>query len=86
MASAARSAADRLNVQENAGPRTPRSSAAMRRSPLRHPLAELGSTAPNRLGGDPASIAILEIKADLSNEINELDGAGKPILGWREPI
>jgi hypothetical protein len=59
MASAARSAADRLNVQENAGPRTPRSSAAMRRSLLRHPLAELGSIAPNRLGGDPARNVIL---------------------------
>jgi hypothetical protein len=51
MGSAAQSAADRSNVQENAGPRTPRSSAAMRRSPLRDPLAELGSTPPNRLGG-----------------------------------
>jgi hypothetical protein len=51
MASAAQSAVDRLNVQENAGPRTPRGNAAMQRSPLRHPLAELGSTAPNRLGG-----------------------------------
>jgi hypothetical protein len=51
MASAAQIPSDRLNVQENAGPRTPRSRAAMRRSPLRHPLAELGSTAANRLGG-----------------------------------
>ena len=58
MGSAAQIAADRLNAQENAGPRTPRGSAAMRRSPLRHPLAELGSTAPNRLGGDPARIAM----------------------------
>ena len=51
MASAAQIAADRSNVRENAGRRTPRGKAAMRRSPLRHPLAELGSTAPNRLGG-----------------------------------
>jgi hypothetical protein len=51
MASGARSTADRLNVQENVGPRTPTGSAVMRRSPFRHPLAELGGTAPNRLGG-----------------------------------
>jgi hypothetical protein len=66
MASAARSAADRSNVQENAGPRTLRGSAAMRRSPLRHPLAELGNTAPSRLGGDPARIVILAKQRELS--------------------
>jgi hypothetical protein len=60
MASAARIAADRLNAQESTGPRTPRGKAAMRRSLLRHPPAELGSTAPpNRLGGDPARIVTL---------------------------
>jgi hypothetical protein len=59
MASGARITADRLNVQENVGPRTPTGSAAVRRSPFRHPLAELGSTAPNRLGGNSARIAIL---------------------------
>jgi hypothetical protein len=59
MGSGARITADRLNVQENTGPRTRKGSAAMRRSPLRHPLAELGSTAASRLGEDPARIVIL---------------------------
>jgi hypothetical protein len=46
MASAARIAANRLTAREGAGPRTPGDEAAMRRSPLRHPPAELRSTAP----------------------------------------
>jgi len=52
MASAARIAADRLNAQESTGPRTPRGKAAMRRSLLRHPPAELGSTAPSNASGE----------------------------------
>jgi hypothetical protein len=45
------SAAHRLNAQENAEPGTPRGKAPMRRSPLRHPPAGLGSTAPPTASG-----------------------------------
>jgi hypothetical protein len=46
MVSAAQSAANRSNAQESTGPRTSRGKAALRRNPLRHLPAELGSTAP----------------------------------------
>jgi hypothetical protein len=51
MASAAQSAANRLNAQESTGPRTSRGKAALRRNPSRHPPAELGSTAPPTASG-----------------------------------
>jgi hypothetical protein len=52
-------AADWLNAGRGPGLARPEGRAAMRRSPLRHPPAELGSTVPNRLGGDPARIVTL---------------------------
>jgi hypothetical protein len=51
MASAARIAANRLTARETTGPRRPGGKAAMRRSPLRHPPAELRSTAPPTASG-----------------------------------
>ena len=45
MASAARITANRLTAEEGTEPRTPRGTAAMRRSSLRYPPAELRSTA-----------------------------------------
>jgi hypothetical protein len=87
MASAARIAADRLNAQESTGPRTPRGKAAMRRSLLRHPPAELGSTAPPTAWGEiRRESSHWESRADLSNEINERDVGGKPIPCSREPL
>jgi hypothetical protein len=87
MASAAQIAADRSNVQENAAPRTPRGSAAMRRSPLRHPPAEPRSTAPPTATGKiPRESSPWESRADLSNEISERDVGGKPIPCSREPL
>jgi len=53
MASAVLSAANRLSAREGVGPRTRRSKAAMRRSPSRHPPAELRRTPPNRRRGGP---------------------------------
>jgi hypothetical protein len=80
MASVARSATDRLTARKSTGPRTPRGKAAMRRSPLRHPPAELGSTAPPTAAGEiPRESSHWESRADLSNEISERDGGGKPI-------
>jgi hypothetical protein len=52
-------AADWLNAGRGPGPARPGGRAATQRSPLRHPPAEFGSTAPNRLGGDPARIVTL---------------------------
>ena len=51
MASAVLSAANRLSAREGAGPRTPQGAAAMRRSPVRHPPAELRRAAPHRPRG-----------------------------------
>lgn len=48
MASATPSAANRLSAREGAGPRTARREAAMQRSPVRHPPAELCRAAPHR--------------------------------------
>jgi hypothetical protein len=45
MGSAARIRANRLTAEEGTGPGTPRGTAAMRRSSLRYPPAELRSTA-----------------------------------------
>jgi hypothetical protein len=81
MASAARITADRLNVQENAGHRTRCGGA---RSGIR--LRSLATPRPAASGEILRESRYWEIKADLSNEINKLDGVGKPILGWREPI
>ena len=80
MVSAAQSAANRSNAQESTGPRTSRGKAALRRNPLRHLPAELGSTAPPTASGPiPRESSHWESRADLSNEISERDVGGKPI-------
>jgi hypothetical protein len=80
MARAAQSAANRLNELESTRPRTPRGKPAMRQSLF---AASARGARPhrarNRLGADPAKIANWESRPDLSNEISERDGGGKPI-------
>ena len=77
-------AADWLNAGRGPGLARPEGRAAMRRSPLRHPPAELGSTAPNPSGEIPRESSHWESRADLSNEINERDLRGKPIpCNWK---
>jgi len=54
MASAARITVNRLTAEEGTGPRTPRGTAATRRSPLRYSPAELRSTALPTAAGEIA--------------------------------
>ena len=87
MASAARITVNRLTAEEGTGPRTPRGTAATRRSPLRYSPAELRSTAlPDRRGGDRAKIVNWVSRPNLLNEIRGRDSGGEPIRCSREPL
>ena len=80
MASAARSAADRLTAQESTWPRTPRGEAPMGRNPLRHPPEKLGSTAPQ----PPRGRIPQESRIGKAEPIYRMRSVGAPCS--REPL
>jgi hypothetical protein len=86
MASAARSAANRLNAPEGTEPRSRLCKRAMQRCPLRHLPAELGSNrVPIATGQIPAKIAHWDSRPDLLNEISGRESAESQFQAAGDP-